>query len=302
MRSILSAVDFSEQSRHALRWAGTFAAMFRSRLTVISVVDPLLAEAAKIRLGLDLAITQTEPALREFVAATWPNGAPTAQMALKTPVGEAAIAILETASAEGVELITAGTQGLGGLRKWLLGSTTERLLRHTRVPVLAVPPDHPGCDKSNADRTIEVSRILAATDFSESSLAAVKYAAQLVRDFSAKLILAHVVEPSIVPEPWQSLVQESDETRTAEARTRLEALAGQLCPAQDCETVASVGKAADVIGTLAEEHRAQLIVMGLTSAHGAFAPRPGSIAYRVLSSTTVPVLVVPPAPADEVQE
>jgi nucleotide-binding universal stress UspA family protein len=295
VRSILSAVDFSEQSRHALRWAGTFAAKFRSRLTVISVVDPLLAEATKIRLRLDLATTDTEPALREFVAATWPSGAPAAQVVLKTPVGEAATAILGTVSAEGVELIVAGTQGLGGIRKWLLGSTTERLLRRTHVPVLAVPPDRSESHRSNADGTIEVNRILMANDFSESSLVAAKYAAQLACHVSAKLILAHVVEPLIVPAPWRSLAQESDETRAADARIRLKSLAERLCPEHSCDTVAAVGRAADVIGTLAEEHRAQLIVMGLTSAEGAFAPRPGSIAYRVLTSTVVPVLVVPAA-------
>ena len=67
-RSILYPVDFSEQSRHALRWAAAFAARFGSRLTVVSVVDPLLAEAARVRLGQDLATEETEPALREFVA------------------------------------------------------------------------------------------------------------------------------------------------------------------------------------------------------------------------------------------
>jgi nucleotide-binding universal stress UspA family protein len=301
VHSIVSAVDFSEQSRQALRWAGALAAMFQSRLIVISVVDPLLAEAARIRLGRDLA-KEAELALRDFVAATWPNGAPTAHVALKTTVGEAATAILATASSEAAALITAVTQGLGGLRKWLLGSTTERLLRHTRVPVLAVPPDGSQSDDSNAGGTIEVSRILAATDFSESSLAAVEYAAQLARDFSAKLILAHVVEPLIVPAPWRSLVQESDETPSVDARNRLKSLAEELCPAQECETLAPVGRAADVIGSLAEGQQAQVVVMGLSSAQGTFAPRPGSIAYRVLTSTTVPVLVVPAPAAEKVQE
>jgi hypothetical protein len=101
-------------------------------------------------------------------------------------------------------LIVAGTQGLGGMRKWLLGSTTERLLRHTQIPVLAVPPDRSEANVSTAGGAIEVGRILAATDFSESSLAAVKYAAQLAGHFSAKLILAHVVEPVIVPAQWRS--------------------------------------------------------------------------------------------------
>ena len=99
LRSILSPVDFSEQSRHALRWAGEFAARFHTRLTVLSVVDPLLAKAARIRLGQDLAKVETEPALREFAAATWPDGsAPSVQTIFKTPIGDAAAVILETAA------------------------------------------------------------------------------------------------------------------------------------------------------------------------------------------------------------
>jgi nucleotide-binding universal stress UspA family protein len=292
-RSILCAVDFSEQSRDALRWAGAFAAKFNARLTVVSVVDPLLAEAARIKLGRNLAATETEPALREFAAASWPGGAPTVQVSFETPVGEAAAAILKTATAEGVDLIAAGTQGLGGIRKWVLGSTTERLLRRTHIPILAVPPDGRGADRADAGRAIEVRRILAATDFSESSLSAAKYASQIARQFSAKLILAHVVEPLTVPMQWDSVLHDSAHTRADDARVRLQSSAEQLSLAQECEIVVSIGRAADTIGSLAEHHQTQLIVMGLTSARGAFAPRPGSIAYRVLSAGTVPVLVVP---------
>jgi len=268
--------------------------MFRSRLIVVSVVDPLLAEAARTRLGLDLPATEIEPALREFVAATWPTNAPTADVILKTPVGDTAAAILETGAAEGgVELIAAGTRGLGGVQKWLLGSTTERLLRRTRVPVLAVPPGPEQSDVLNASGTIQVDRVLAATDFSEVSLAAIKYAARLSRHFSAKLILAHAVEPSTAPPQWRSVVQESAEMRAADARNRLTSLVAQLSLPPECEVVASVGRAADVMGSLAAENRVQLIVMGLASSRGAFAPRPGSVAYRVLTGGTVPVLVVP---------
>ena len=89
----------------------------------MSVVNPLLAEAARIRLGQDLAKAETEPALlREFVAATWPDGmAPSLQTTFKTATGDPAAAILETATSEAADLIVMGTQGLGGLRKWLLG-------------------------------------------------------------------------------------------------------------------------------------------------------------------------------------
>jgi nucleotide-binding universal stress UspA family protein len=292
LRSVLSAVDFSERSRDALRWAGAFAARFHARLTVQSAVDPLLAEAARMKLGQDLAKTDTEPALHEFVASTWPDGAaPGVQTTLEIPVGDPATAIVETAISEAADLIVMGTQGLGGIRKWMLGSTTERVLRRTPVPVLVVPARASG--DPGVQPTLDVTRILAATDFSDASNAAVQYAAALARHLSATLILAHVVEPLTVPQQWRSLVEESDEIRVANARDRLNALAAQDCGPQPCEVIVSVGRAADVIDAIAEECRAQLIVMGLNSDQGPFSPRPGSIAYRVLASTTIPVLVVP---------
>jgi nucleotide-binding universal stress UspA family protein len=296
LRSILSPVDFSEPSRHALRWAGEFAVRFQTRLTVLNVVDPLLAEAAKIRFGQDLAKMDTEPALREFVAATWPDGtAPSVQTIFKTPSGDPVTVILETAASEAADLIVMGTQGLGGFRKWLLGSTTERLLRRTHLPVLAVPLGEESSGQG-VNATVEVGRILAATDFSESSVAAVQYALQLAPPSSAGLVLAHAVEPFSAPPEWQPLAEESTERRVAHARDRLKVLAEQCCGPEGCEAIVSVGRTAEVIGAIAEKRRVQLIVLGLNSDQGPLAPRPGSIAYRVMSSATVPVLVVPALP------
>jgi nucleotide-binding universal stress UspA family protein len=296
LRSILSPVDFSEQSRHALRWAGDFAARCQSRLTVLSVVDPLLAVAARMRFGLDLANADTEPALREFVAATWPDDAVrSSHTVFEVRTGNPADVILETAASEAVDLIVMGTQGLGGFRKWILGSTTERVLRRTHTPVLAVPPT----SKSGAPRVggvpIETGRILVATDFSESSAIAVKNAALWARHFSVPLVLAHVVKPMTVPPQWRALVRESDEERVADARARLIGLAEQFSNSHEYETIVSVGPPSDLIASIAEDRQATLIVMGLTGDPGPFAPRPGSIAYRVLCATTVSVLVVPPS-------
>lgn len=289
LASIVSPVDFSEPSRQALRWAAALALRFHSRLTVVSIIDPLLAEAARIRLGQDLA-AETEPALREFVAATWPDGAGAPlQPTIRTAVGESAPAIVAAASAAGADLIVMGTQGLGGLRKWLLGSTTERLLRQTQAPVLAVPPP----DGTASLQPGVVSHILAAIDFSETSAAAAKMAADLAAAFSARLTLGHVVEPLTLPSQWRWLAAESDESRVGEARARLADLAPQLCGDRACNHLVVLGRPADRIGSLATELGAQVIVMGLAGAHGALAPRPGSIAYRVLSSAMIPVLVVP---------
>jgi nucleotide-binding universal stress UspA family protein len=253
-RAILSPVDFSEYSRHALRWAGAFAARFQSRLTVISVVDPLLVEAARIRLGLDLAKAETEPALREFIAATLSESAHAPeQTVVKTAVGEAATAILETASADGADLIVMGTQGLGGFCKWLLGSTTERLLRRTHVPVLAVPGLSSDSDVVPRPRNFEISHILAAIDFSDSSVTAAETAVELSTRWFASLTLTHVVAPLRVPAQWQPLVEESEGMRVASARTKLTALAGQLSGTLRCEDVVVLGDPAEMIGSTAQD-------------------------------------------------
>jgi nucleotide-binding universal stress UspA family protein len=110
LRSLLCPVDFSEQSRHALRWAKALARRTKGRLTVLSAVDPLLADAARLRFGLDLVHAKTEPALRQFAAETWSDEIAHATDAdFDVRVGNPADVILETAARERTDLIVMGT-------------------------------------------------------------------------------------------------------------------------------------------------------------------------------------------------
>src|SRR5687767_12570880 len=98
VRSILCPIDFSEQSRQALLWASAIAQYRGGELTVLSVLEPLLAQAAGIRLGIDLARTEAEPALREFVEATLPERVRQAsRVRLEVTVGNPSEAILQAA-------------------------------------------------------------------------------------------------------------------------------------------------------------------------------------------------------------
>jgi nucleotide-binding universal stress UspA family protein len=47
--------------------------------------------------------------------------------------------IVDYAKKNGIELVVMGTHGHGGFRRFLLGSTTDRVIRTGEVPVLAVP-------------------------------------------------------------------------------------------------------------------------------------------------------------------
>src|SRR5512138_3391983 len=120
-RSVLCGVDFSDHSRHALRWAAAFSARPGSRLIVVTAVDPLLAHAARSRFDLDLSV-DTGRTLSDFVAATLPPAyAWLPSIELKARIGDAPDVILRAARDAHADLIVLGTHGLGGIRKLLLG-------------------------------------------------------------------------------------------------------------------------------------------------------------------------------------
>jgi nucleotide-binding universal stress UspA family protein len=294
-RSLLCPVDFSEQSRHALSWAAAIAQRRSGQVTVLSVVEPLLAQAARIRLNVDLVQTEVEPELRQFVEATLPEPVRQAtHLRIEVTTGEPSEAILLAARRLKAGLIVMGTHGLGGFRKLLLGSTTEKVLRRTETPVLVVPEGAvtaPAAEQPG----VHLKKILLATDFHESAAAATQWAGDLAADIGVPLVLAHVVEPVVVPHRWQALVADAEEDRVASGQRKLAGLAARFHNTQS-ESVVSVGPAADTIASLAVEHGAGLVVMGLANPEGS-APRtprtPGSIAYRVLRIARVAVVVMP---------
>ena len=61
------------------------------------------------------------------------------RIAIAVTVGDPAEQILQQAVECGSDLIVLGTQGLEGAKRLVFGSTTEGVLRASRVPVLAVP-------------------------------------------------------------------------------------------------------------------------------------------------------------------
>jgi universal stress protein A len=301
VRSLLCPVDFSEQSRQALLWASAIAQYRDAEMTVLSVVEPLLAQAAGIRLGVDLTRTEVEPALREFVEATLPEGARHAShLRMEVTVGDPSEAILQTGHSLKAGLIVMGTHGLGGFRKLLLGSTTEQVLRRTEWPVLVVPAgaasapavEHPG---------VQLRRILLATDFRQSAMAAMQWAGDLASDIGVPLVLAHVVEPVVVPPPWQASAADFESERVASGQRMLARLSATFRDTRnDC--VVSVGRPADTIASLAIEYGAGLIVLGLANPADSEPRKPGSIAYRVLRIAHVAVAVVPRSEAQAAPE
>jgi nucleotide-binding universal stress UspA family protein len=277
-------VDFSPESRRALLYAAALADRLNSRLHVVSAVEPLLSEAARLRHQLDTFLQHVQRDLQEFAA---PLPLPAGRVTHEALAGEPAPVLLAAAAAVNARLIVVGTRGRGQASRLFLGSTTLRVLRTTRVPVLITDWDA-AADMPDAAARGEVSRLICGIDFSDGSRAAARAAATLAQDLGAGLTLVHAVAHAMVPVGWAGLAGDVESGWVAEASARIDALARSL-PGSP-QSIVRVGSPAEVLADEAAADPQAIVAVGL---RGAAHHRPGSTALRVVALTKTPVLAVP---------
>jgi len=181
----------------------------------------------------------------------------------------------------GIDLIVLGTRGRGVFGTLVLGSVAEQVLRHSDCPVLTVGPDvAPGL--VDHDR---LSHILFATDFSEGSMHALRYALSLAEENDAELTLLHVLAE------LQPTLLEHEKQLLADSRQRL----WDLVPADAtmwCKPHVAVetGIAAEAIVRAAHDRTVDLIVMGVHSGSTMTTHLPWTVVHSVVRHSRCPVL------------
>ncbi|MCD6706402.1 MAG: universal stress protein [Thiobacillus sp.] len=188
--SLLATTDFSAPARHALERAAQLASAHAgARLTLAHVVSASMlarlrglmrdeAPAMEARVADETQQALTELAARLNAQYACPIGTRLAQ-------GVALDAITDLADELHANLLVMGARGAHFVREFLLGSTTERVLRRTRRPVLAVKQRPQGAYR----------RVLVPVDFSAHALAAAQAAHRWLPD--AEIVLLHAYEVDI---------------------------------------------------------------------------------------------------------
>ena len=147
---------------------------------------------------------------------------------------------------------------------------------------------------------VTIRRILAPTDFSDSSAPAVRYAAELAEKFAAELVLLHVVQDlalvlpdAVMPTPMPA----ADLTQLlATARQGLAGQIGALGLARlNPRTEVRVGSAYAEIDAAAKDLKADLICVTTHGRTGLAHLLLGSVAEKVVRHAPCPVLIVPSA-------
>ena len=138
LKKILVPVDFSECSAKALQYAIAFAEQFHASLTLAYVIE--------INYGAgEAAIIDLEKTKREMIeegkrkiatlARQTPKAIPTGTVVeTGTPYDE----IVRLTEELEIDLVIMSTHGRAGLKRFFIGSTTEKVVRHASCPVLVV--------------------------------------------------------------------------------------------------------------------------------------------------------------------
>jgi nucleotide-binding universal stress UspA family protein len=253
--------------------------------------DPLLASA--VAYNQRLLAKQTTAALKQLLARVGvPITSDPSAASIVCAIGRPAQEIPRVAKRVGADLIVMGTQGRSGGARLFFGSVTERVLRRTTIPVLAVPPGAPLRGLQSWPR----KRVVCALELGPLAGDDVRAAAAVASAFEADLTLVHVVLRTEGP-PWrESQLSSQDRGKLKVARGKLEALGrhARSILRREPQTMALLGNPAEEISAAATDVGAGLIVLTLRRGHGLFGRRQGTISYRVLCGASVPVLALRP--------
>ena len=135
--SILCPVDFSPHSELALSYAVKLSSLTKANVTIVHVIESLLAAGAEAAGNRETLTSQTQREIQEMLNRLAPGTSQ--RLGISIAVGDPGEEILQHIDDCQADLVVMGTQGLEGAKRFVFGSTTERVLRESRVPVLAVP-------------------------------------------------------------------------------------------------------------------------------------------------------------------
>ncbi len=209
-------------------------------------------------------------------------------------IGRPDAEIVRIAEDLGAGLVVLGSRGLGSLKRALMGSVSESVVRHAHCPVLVVR----GSARDGRERDYLPGRILLALDGSKEARAATRAAVEIANATGSELHILHALPteerlPYSHPyagERWKaSLEQAKHDARefVDKQAERIEADGGSIKDAH-----LAFGEPEGEIVKLGEELDAGLIVTGSRGLGGLRRALLGSVSGSVVRHAHCPVLVV----------
>jgi nucleotide-binding universal stress UspA family protein len=286
---VLFPTDGNDGATAALEHVLDIAAEHGSTLHVLNVADTNVDSVT--RLGgevVDVLEREGEGIVREAAERAEERGVEAVTEVLQ---GEPYSTIVDYAGSRGIDLIVMPTRGRRGLERFLLGSTTERVVRRSDVPVLTLRPAGDGIEYPYRD-------VLVATDGSDGARVALGVGVDVANGTGAALHVLSVVDTASLGVDVRADIQtdamRESATEVVEEATTFAEEAGVESASGTVEEAASVHRA---IRSYVEDHDVDLVVVGTHGRRGLDRYVLGSVAERLVRTSPVPVLTVR-GPAD----
>jgi nucleotide-binding universal stress UspA family protein len=146
IRNVLHASDFSRESSRAFAMAVKMAKSNRARLTIASVIVPIVPlvpeQTLEIATWRDIEAQTRKWAEQQLKRLTDKARAAGVTVSTRLHTGDPAREIVRAAKAAKADMIVIGTHGRTGFSKLMLGSVAQRVVATAPCPVLTVRSPH----------------------------------------------------------------------------------------------------------------------------------------------------------------
>jgi len=292
IQTLLVATDFSTPAKRVEERAAWLAAEHDARLILLHNLSSLALQRLRERLLHGQADSEARlhahyrdalQNLAEDLAGRW-DIAVTPQIT----TGQAHREISRAARETGADLVVVGAAGEHAARQFFLGSTAERVVRESPVPVLVV----------RREGHEPYARVCAALDLSPHSPAVAELAHRIAP--TAHLTLANAFEAPFEHKLQFAGISEDDILRYSReereyALAALYALAEAMPMPQGPDIRVEHGMPENVIPALLRDAAADLVVTGKHGASEIVDLLLGSMTKHLLREAECDVLVAPPA-------
>ncbi|NJB71329.1 nucleotide-binding universal stress UspA family protein [Saonia flava] len=187
MKSIIVPVDFSEQSEYALKIAASLAKEHKAEILVLHMLElstAMISSAEGVQ--VDQAVFFMKLAEKQFETFL---DKPYLKDVEVTPIikhYKVFNEVNEIAEKHNADMIIMGSHGTDGLKEIFIGSNTEKMVRHSNIPVLVIKEDMPN---------FKIKNIVFASNFDQENLMAYEKASAFANALSAKLELVYINVP-----------------------------------------------------------------------------------------------------------
>ncbi|MDU8886495.1 universal stress protein [Yeosuana sp. MJ-SS3] len=187
MKKIIVPIDFSEYSENALETAAVLARKYNAEILALHMLELSNAVLTSTSDQKDVEalfyMKLAEKKFKNFLEKDYLNDINVTPIVKHFKVFSE---VNEVAKENEANLVVMGSHGVSGLKEVLIGSNTEKVVRHSDIPVLVV--------KHNPILT-DFESVVFACDFSEDAIKPYINAAKMFEAINAKMHLLYVNVP-----------------------------------------------------------------------------------------------------------